>query len=81
LWQIVNGEGLDGGWGSLALTSLRVKFPAGHAEIREFELENCQGSRRFFLKFPKSRNRELILNSSEIFGGIRESNEAIRETQ
>ena len=55
------------------------EFRRFRSDLRIFEMENCFGSRCLFLKFPKIRNKELILNNREIFGGIRESNEAIRE--
>ena len=46
--------------------------------LRTLKLENCSTNRCFFRKFPRIRNRELILKNREIFADIRESNYAIR---
>jgi len=47
-------------------------------DLKVCDIRNRSRHRRFFLKFPKDPNRELILKSREVSGDIRELNEAIR---
>src|ERR1019366_7666810 len=76
------------GWCSLLRTSLCGKFPDLQGKYREVlrfrakfgvcEVRNRSSRGCFFQKFPKIRNRELILKNRDIFNNIRELNRAIR---